>query len=1644
MFIYLFTFNFAVINLKKLQLNNKIKITGASQHNLKNIDAEIELNKITVVTGVSGSGKSSLAYDIIAAEGQRRFLETFSTHTRQHLKRLKRPEVTKISGLPPAISVNQKTSIRSPRSTVGTMSEIYDYLRLLFARTEKPKQTINKKIERRLFSFNSPYGACPVCKGLGVEDKIDIDKIVKDAGKTLREGALVITTPSGYTIYSQVTIDVMNQICNAHGFNVDIPWKNLTDEQKRIILYGTDKIKVLFGKHSLESRMKWSGITVKPREEGFYKGIIPVMEEILKRDRNKNILRFITEKKCSACNGKRLNKDALSVYFHNKNIADFSEMTIGELHNYFKNAEFNSKEKAIANSVREEIIKRCDLLIRLGLDYLTLSRQSNTLSGGEAQRIRLANQVASQLRGVLFVLDEPSAGLHPKDNKKLLSVLQELVNNGNTVLIVEHDEETIRNTDNIIDIGTFAGVNGGNLIFSGKSEDFLNKNIENSITYDFLSGKRQIKIPSERRKGNGKFIKITEAEHHNLKKINAEFPLGVLNVVCGISGAGKSSLIHGILANKLKSELSKTTNIQIGKHSDIQGIEHISKIIEIDRSPIGRTPRSNPATYTKLFDRIRDLFGKLPQAKEKKITKSHFSFNNKGGRCETCQGAGLIQTGMHFLGNVDIICPDCEGKRFTEKILSVKYKGKSIYDILEMSTDDACIFFKDKPELMQYLSTLQELGLGYITLGQSAVTLSGGEAQRIKLAAELSKKTSGHTLYILNEPTTGLHFYDIEILLKSLQKLADAGNTIIIIEHNTDIIKSADYILELGPESGKKGGEIIAKGTPEEISENKNSLIGKELKNIFEGKHFNLPKKTHFDTSKPIEFKGVSTHNLKNINVSFPVNKLTVITGISGSGKSSLAFDTLFAEGQKRYLESLSSYARTFIKQKGDAEFEEVKGITPAIAINQTSKTKNQRSTLGTHTEIYDFYRLLFSRAGTQFCPQCNTELKNGKCTSCNYENKETITSSLFSFNNEKGACPECKGLGYRTVCDINKLISNPDLSLENGAMKGHKSGKFYGDSFGQYIATLREVGKQHSFDFSIPWKDLSKKAQEIAMFGTGEQIYDVNWEYKRKNVKGTHKFKTVWTGFANLVNEEFERKHSDKRGDNMLPIMKQEKCRVCNGTRLKKEALSIKFAGKNIAELSALSVKKSINFFNSLESKISDKNTLKIITDLRSEILERLKILNDIGLSYLTIDRRSNTLSGGEARRMQLAGQIVSGLTGITYVLDEPSIGLHHKDTQKLINLLHKLRDNGNTVVVTEHDADIIKAADKIIDLGPEAGKNGGKIIAEGTVKEIISAKNSLTGKYLQNPTNLNFKKRTLKKGISIKKANAFNLKNIDIEFPSEGITAITGVSGSGKSVLMFEVLYKSAKEKRAVNCKNISGLENFDKIIHIDQALPGKSSVSNIATYLGFFDIIRNKFAETETAKKQGVKKSDFSFNTKGGRCETCKGSGTVKTAMDFLPDVYSVCEDCKGTGYKEHILNIKLNGKSIYDVLQLTVKEAKKFFSEDKKLSPFFEILSQTGLDYLALGQRLNTFSGGELQRIKLSVSLLNQKGKNLYLLDEPSTGLHFKDTETLLKLLNKMCENGHTIILIEHNQDIIRHSDYVIELGPEGGDEGGYLI
>jgi excinuclease ABC subunit A len=935
-----------------------IIIKNASEHNLQNIDVAIPKNEMTVVTGVSGSGKSSLAFDTIFREGQRRYLESFSSYARSFLGKAGKPSVESITGLLPAISIDQKTTTANSRSTVGTLSEIYDFLRLLYARLGKSTLP-DLKLDRSLFSFNSPQGACPICKGLGVQDKIDPELLISDPTKTVRDGAFAMTTPSGYIVYSQVTMDVLNDVCKAHDFSVDISWQELSEELKHIILHGSNRIKVPFGKHPLENRLKWSGITAKPREEGYYTGIITIMEDILKRDRNDNILRFARSITCQSCIGTRLNKKALSVSFNGKNIAELNALILLELNAFLSNIKLNDNLKKIAEPIITEIRKRIIILDQLGLGYLTLARKSTTLSGGEAQRIRLAIQTLGDLQNVLYLLDEPSIGLHPQHNAALISALTGLQQKGNTLLVVEHDEDFIRNSENLIDIGPKAGIEGGELLYNGKTSEFFKEEHPESLTWQLLKEGPDFKSLSMHRSGSGKVLQIKGATVNNLQNVNASFKLSCLNVVCGVSGAGKSSLVEQTLVRSLRQKLYRAKEIP-GKYDSIEGIENINKIIDINQSPIGRTPRSNPATYTKLFDHIRALFAEQLLSKERNWKKNRFSFNVKDGRCEHCQGASVQEIGMHFLNNISVPCQHCNGKRFNAETLEVKFKDKSIYDILELSIQEAAEFFAEFKKISRILKALLDLGLGYVKLGQPSTTLSGGEAQRVKLASELAKPDTGSTLYILDEPTTGLHLYDIIHLLKALHKLVDSGNTVIIIEHHPQIIFAADHILELGPGSGDNGGKIIFSGTAKEMLESTNSVYVNSISSKLKPEYKKVKTNKNF-----IELENVSTNNLKNISLKIPHNKLTVITGVSGSGKSSLAFDTIFAEGHKRFTESLSTYARRFMKNLPQPEFDKLTGLSPTIAINQRSRSNNPRSTVGTFTEIYDLLRLLFARAST-------------------------------------------------------------------------------------------------------------------------------------------------------------------------------------------------------------------------------------------------------------------------------------------------------------------------------------------------------------------------------------------------------------------------------------------------------------------------------------------------------------------------------------------------------------------------------------------------------------------------------------------------------------------------------------------------------
>ena len=1633
-----------------------IIIRGAQAHNLRGVDLEIPTGCLVVVTGVSGSGKSSLAHHVIYQEGMRRYLESLSAYSRQFLSKLDRPAVDHIDGLQPAISVDQRTVISSPRSTMGTMSEIHPHLRLLLARLGEPHFSAGREIESSLFSFNSPRGACPRCKGLGLEDRVDPELLVGDPSKTVREGALVLTTPSGYLVYSQVTMDVLDQVCQAHGFSVDLPWERLTEEQQRVILHGSRRITIPFGKHTLESRLRWSGITAKPREEGYYRGIIPIIEEILRHKRNKNVLRFVRSTPCSACQGARLRPEALEVTFRDQHMAQLTALSVDALNGLTRHTRLKAAEEPVGRPLLEEIQRRCQLLSRLGLGYLQLSRPSASLAGGEAQRVRLATQVRGGLRGLLYVLDEPSIGLHHRDLQRMLAVLTQLRDSGNSVLVVEHDETIMMGADWLVDMGPGAGTAGGRVLFSGPGAalrgEAATKGAASSRTRAFLRGEEIIEVPCLRRPGEGALC-ISGATARNLQDLQVTFRIAALNVVSGVSGSGKSTLVREVLARALDPHL-RGTAYSPAEGARLKGAEQVDKLIEIDQSPIGRTPRSNPATYTKVFDPIRGLMAAQPEARARGWNKGRFSFNVKGGRCEDCQGAGVQTVGMHYLADVEVLCRACSGRRFNAETLQVRYRGHNVADVLDLSIIEALELFSDQPRIRRQLQAMVDVGLGYISLGQPATTLSGGEAQRVKLSAELGRPSRRRTLYILDEPTTGLHPADIKVLLRMLQGLVEQGHTAIVIEHNLDVIKVADWVVDLGPEGGAAGGRLMAAGTPEEVAAVKGSHTGAALRPLLEQGSLAPaePTRSPVHHAPPLLLKGVTTHNLQNIDVEIPAQGITVITGVSGSGKSSLALDTLAAEGQHRYTASLSTFARRFMRQVRQGEVEEISGLTPVVAVAQQAGTRNPRSTLATLTGLHDDCRLLFARAGEPLCPDCDQPLAQGACSRCQVSYPslaDGLFAGLFSFNHLQGACPTCRGLGAITRCDPARLVTNPSRSLLGGALDGHKTGAFYGDPRGQYVATLSTVGQELGLDFSGPYSGLSEEARSVALRGTGEREYQVIWKYRRNQRQGEHHWSTTWPGLANLVEEEFSRKHADRRGAALKELMREQACPACQGLRLRPEVLAVRFCGLGLGQLGEMTVAGAARFFEELVQREGDTaRVLTISQEPRQRLLHRLHALEEVGLSYLTLNRRASTLSRGEARRARLAGALGVGLQGVTYVLDEPTIGLHEQDTQQLIRVLQRLRDSGNRVVVVEHDAAIICCADWIIDLGPGPGAAGGRVTFAGDLPGLLRCGGSLTGAHLSQPGTgaAPTPRRSLKEGIHIRGARANNLRGFDLHIPSGGIVVVAGVSGSGKSSLVLDVLRASHQAGGPRGCEGVSGLERFQGLVDVDQRPLGKASGSLVITYAGAFDAMRQLFARTPEARQQGFHKGHFSLNVKGGRCEACRGAGGRTIGMGFLSDVWTTCEDCGGARFDAATLRCRLRGYTIAGVLGLTVGEAQELFADVSQVRLRLEPLQEVGLGYLRLGQKTATLSSGEAQRLKLSSRLehrfVYRTGRpSLLLFDEPTTGLHFADVERLLQVFHRLAEAGDTLLVIEHHPQVLAQADWIIDLGPGAGEQGG---
>jgi excinuclease ABC subunit A len=1756
----------------QLPTGDAIVIRGARQNNLKNLSLAIPTGELVVVTGVSGSGKSSLVFDTLYAEGQRRYVETFSPYARQFLDRMDKPQVDSVEGIPPAIAIDQTNPVRTSRSTVGTMTELNDHLKLLFARAATlhcrgcakavrrdtpasiyedlarkgearivvtfpvpvPKNFTEKEIEELLqrqgytrlhsrskglleviqdriklpaerarvvealesalrfgqgkvniysgsesahsdpslvchrysaglhcadcdihyseptaamFSFNSPLGACEACRGFGRVIGVDFGLVVPDEAKTLREGAV---RPWQTASFKECQDD-LDKYAKKRGIPLDRSWKDLTEKERLWVLEGEPEW--------VSWRKSWPGVWYGVRrffkwlESKAYKMHIRVL-----------LSKYRAYTECAQCLGTRLKPDAQLWRLEGKSIHDLTLLPIEKVKVFFQQLSLPKPLDEATDLLLGEIRTRLGFLCDVGLGYLTLDRQSRTLSGGEVQRINLTTALGTSLVNTLFVLDEPSIGLHPRDMGRVINVMRRLRDAGNTLVVVEHDPQIMFAADRILDMGPGPGERGGEIVFFGAPEKLRS---ESSLTGEYLSGR---KIAADPRPGPAprNFLELLGAAEHNLKGIDVRIPLERLVCVTGVSGSGKSTLIQNVLYPALRKLKGKPTEPP-GEHRALRGADRVDDVVLVDQSPIGKTTRSNPASYVGAFDEIRKVFAKTPVARERAYTPGTFSFNSGNGRCPTCSGCGFEHVEMQFLSDVYLRCPDCDGRRYRGEVLEAKIEGRSIADVLEMTVREASRFFRRNDQIQERLAPLVDVGLEYLRLGQPVPTLSGGEAQRLKLAGHLvGSGDEGEKLFLFDEPTTGLHFDDVAKLVRAFRQLLAAGHSLVVIEHNLDVIRASDWIIDLGPEGGDAGGQIVFSGVPEDILKHEASHTGRALREYAQA--FKQPMVAREPRAaylgNAIRIHKAREHNLKNIDVEIPRGRFTVLTGVSGSGKSTLAFDILFAEGQRRYLESLNAYARQFVQAASRPDVDAIFGIPPTVAIEQRTSRGGRKSTVGTLTEVHHFLRLLFVKLGKQYCPDCDIPIEP--------QSEEAIAARILKeyrgqkvallaplVTNRKGVYTDLAkwalGKGYWHLRVDGKLTTTrPFPRLDR--FKEHTIELPVGDirispkaeaELRQLLAKTLEIGKGvlhvlkdkelqvfstkracRSCGRSFPELDPrlfsynSKHGWCAACYGTGLAIEDVEWTDERARTGTEDHVLDSWIEWLEL----------------------EEACAECAGQRLNREALAVRWRGENIAQYSGRPIELLRKFFAgaSLVGREAE-----IARDILAELNARLGFLEEVGLGYLTLDRAAPTLSGGEAQRIRLAAQLGSNLRGVCYILDEPTIGLHHRDNRILLDVLEKLEAKGNSLVVVEHDEDTIRRAHHVIDLGPGAGKLGGQVIAEGAAADLMRHPDSLTGRFLRSPLLHPVQpRRAVPRGhpcIEVQKAKLHNLKGIDTRIPLERLTVVTGVSGSGKSTLARDVLYNSLKEGAHIGCKAITGSKEVERVLEVDQTPIGKTPRSCPATYVGFWDAIRRLFADTSEARMRGWTASRFSFNTAGGRCEACDGQGIKKIEMSFLPDVRVTCEGCGGARFNPETLQVRLRGRTVGEVLAMSVDEALEFFAAHPSTRRCLQLLQDVGLGYLTLGQQSPTLSGGEAQRIKLVYELSKTNAiKTLYVLDEPTVGLHMADVEKLIRVLHRLVDAGNTAVVIEHNLDVIAEADWIIDLGPEGGGGGGAIV
>ena len=1751
--------------------HNALSITKARENNLKDLVLEIPHDSFVAITGLSGSGKSSLAFDTIYAEGQRRYIETFSPYTRQFFDKVKRPRVDLIENVRPAIAIQQRTRILNSRSTVGSMTDINDFLKIIWSNVAVPvcstcglelsrwdpsslasllerwceakpdatfvlgvksknspelldrlqtlgysryfdqrsaslesfedspppkktkevvvaidrcrQQGFSKKqvqdsleqcfslgsgtvfvvelrakllrplarhsvyrgevpvergfethtfkssyhcgdgevsVERprpALFSYNHPIGACPECNGFGKILVVDPHRCVPDHSKSIEGHAVECWRGNAASWEHRELL----KFCKAQGIPTSKPWGSLSKEQQDLIF--SHKSRAFVG---IYPWFKWL-------ERKKYKMHVRVF-----------LARYRGQVDCPQCNGSRLKADALAYRIQGQSIAQIASLPLEDLYAWFVALEESLKaSKKLPRQLADVfkgIIGRLRYLLALGLPYLTLDRQSRTLSGGETQRVNLVSALGSNLISTHFVLDEPSVGLHARDTEELVKALRDLSSRGNSLTVVEHDPDCLSAADSILELGPEAGERGGEVTYFGPREGW--------------QGVRMAPFfPSALRPSFDKTLSVRHAKNRNLKSISLDIPLNAFVCLTGVSGSGKSSLLTEVI--EASWELHKgVVPGEATVDAQVSGFEHVSNVLLVDQSPLSKTPRANIATYTKVWDRVRDLLAGTEAAKARGLSRSSFSFNVNAGRCPACEGAGFIREDMQFLSDVFIECESCLGMRFQAPVLEVTYKGKNVHEILSMSVDACAEFFQAELLIASVCRVLKQLGLGHITLGHPLSELSGGEAQRLKLVPHIVEGARGRSLFLFDEPTTGLHVRDVERLIELFAFLRDSGHSILCVEHNLRLVAAADWIVDLGPEGGFKGGEVVAQGTPQElVSTPSVSLTARYLAEFVaqygpaKGRKPQAAEKRKGRAAKPlptaIEIVGAREHNLKNVSLSVPLNSLITITGVSGSGKSTIAKDILYAEGQRRYLDCLSPYARQFIKELKKPAIDDIRNIQPTICVYQHTFQPSSLSTVATMSEVYNFLRLLYAKVGVQFCPDHPAESISplsaeqiAASIKQNYSGSVRLLAPVI--NQKKG---NHKAVFQRAIdtevseVRVDGAVAPPSRFVEEGLKKSTvHSIDFITASFnaGRMPADLIAEGVKQALAIG--------GGTVVVLSGSSERVFS-----------SERTCRICQRGFFKPDPEDLSfnsRRGRCKKCDG-YGSLKSKPCPECGGARINEIGRNIRLFDQNIHELSMLTAPK----LHALLVRLSkDSSAKEIVEPIVRELDGKLKTLSSLGLDHIALNRECATLSNGELQRLRLGTAMGSPLCGVTYVFDEPSAGLHPDDNKRLLSQLAQLKERGNTVIQIEHEIDNILAAEHVIDVGPGAGTHGGEVVFQGPVEGAIAAPRSATGRALAMPLALRGEGE-LRSGGSLRVLNASvnNLRKLSVTLPLKSLVTVAGVSGSGKSSLVHgviaEALSSSGASKKIFkgSTGTVESSLEIERFLVVDQQPIGKTSRSTPASYLGIWDEIRKVFAGMLEAKSRGWGPSFFSHNTGKGRCPTCKGQGEITLEMSFLAEAKVMCESCLGSRFTPEADTVRFKDTSISETLQLTFEQARTFFVNHKKIHQVCKLACDLGLGYLTLGQPSSTLSGGESQRLKLVSELhLSRKGHTLYILDEPTTGLHRLDVSLLLKGLHGLVDQGHSVFVIEHDADTIAQSDWVVELGPGPGELGGKVI